>query len=126
MGGNARPVLVRWDDGLDEVQIQCGDCARAGRKSYWPGTREFWVPRLGFQRCRACHNTRRRLARRAAMDANAKQRAYYREHREHRLDWVRQYREANRERINALRRARYAARKSEAAAQAPGQEGMFE
>jgi hypothetical protein len=46
------------------------------------------------------------------MDAAAKQRDYYKRNRVHRLAWVHAYRAANRERINALRRAAYARRKA--------------
>ncbi len=40
---------------------KCNDCA-----TYWPLTHEFWYPRQGTARCRACVNERqRRGARRA-------------------------------------------------------------
>lgn len=110
----SRPRLirsnVRWEREMDEPQLRCESCATKGGPYWWPLTKEFWDPRLGFARCRACHNAARRKARRAAMDPNAKQRQYYREHREHRLAWVHDYRARNRERINELRRAAYARR----------------
>jgi hypothetical protein len=112
MSGNARPVLVRFDRDLGEFQAQCRDCAKAERQSYFPLTLDFWLPSQGVQRCKACINTKRRIARRAAMDAKEKQRRYYAAHREHRLEWVRAYRERRRDEINALRRAAYARRKA--------------
>ena len=108
MSGNAKPILVMFDKDMGEWLAQCKDCAKDGRRSYWPLNVTFFEPRLGAQRCRACHNTRRRLARRAAMDAKQKQRDYYRRNHAHRLDWVHQYRDAHRDEINAKRRAAYA------------------
>lgn len=110
MSGNAKPVLVMFDVDMQEWLAQCKQCAKDGRKSYWPLTVEFFNPRLGVQRCRACHNTKRRLARRAAMDAKAKQRDYYRRTREERLRVKRAWRERNRDAYNATRRAAYARR----------------
>jgi hypothetical protein len=121
MSGRARPVFVRWDPEMGEFEAQCGDCAAAARRSYWPLTRDFWDPRLGVQRCRACQNTRRRLARRAKIDVRAKARAYYHGHREHRLAWRKAWHAANRERVNAERRAAYAAKRAAARA-----EGLFD
>jgi hypothetical protein len=111
MSGNARPVLVMFDKDMGEWLAQCKTCAATGRKSYWPLSTTFFDPRLGAQSCRACHNTKRRLARRAAMDAKAKQRDYYRRNHEHRLAWVHDYRAKHRNEINAKRRAAYARKK---------------
>lgn len=93
--------------------MRCDPCASSGQtRAYWPITREFWDPRSGLQKCRACHNLARRLARRQTPDERrAKQRAYYREHRDHRLAWRKAYHAAHRDEINARRRAKYAARK---------------
>ncbi len=126
MSGNARPVLVRFDPDLREFQAQCKQCAKEGRRSYWPLVEEMWVPRLGLQKCRACHNTARRLARRAKMDAKAKQRDYYKRNRAHRLEWVHSYRDKNRERINAVRRAAYARRVAAQRAAVGEQLGAFD
>ena len=112
MSGNARPVLVMFDRDLGEWLAQCKDCLARGAPSYHPLTLDFWLPSQGVQRCKACINTKRRIARRSAMDAKEKQRLYYREHREHRLEWVHAYRERRRDEINALRRAAYARRKA--------------
>ena len=124
MSGRARPVLVRFDRDMGEFQAQCGDCAKQGRQSYFPLTLDFWVPSQGVQRCKACVNTKRRLARRAAMDAKAKQRAYYAANKAHRLAWVRDYRAKNRERINEVRRAAYARKVAAAKAASPQMEAF--
>jgi hypothetical protein len=92
----------------------------AGHTSgYWPltvdgrGRPEHWVPYNGLRKCRACVNQERRMARRQTPEERrAKQRAYYRLRHDERLRWVHAYRAANRERINALRRAAYARRKA--------------
>jgi hypothetical protein len=98
--------------------MRCESCARNERGPiYWPLVKAFWDPKLGLSACRACHNTKRRLARRAAMDPAAKQRAYYAAHRSHRLAWVKEWRDKNRAAYNEKRRAAYARRK---AAQADG------
>lgn len=124
MSGNAKPVLVMFDRDMGEWLAQCKTCAAAGRKSYWPLNPTFFDPRLGAQSCRACHNTKRRLARRAAIDAKAKQRAYYAKNKAHRLAWVKDYRAKNRERINALRRAAYARKVAAAKAESPQMEAF--
>ena len=110
MSGNARPILVMFDRDMGEWLAQCKDCAKDGRRSYWPLSTTFFEPRLGAQRCRACQNTKRRLARRAAMDAKEKQRAYYAVNRVHRLAWTTAWRNAHRDEYNAKRRAAYARR----------------
>jgi hypothetical protein len=110
MSGNATPVLVRYNRAEGYFEAQCADCAREDRQSYWELSTDFWVPSQGLQHCKAHLNTRRRLARRAAMDSKAKQRQYYREHRAHRLEWVKEWRNRDREGYNAKRRAAYARR----------------
>lgn len=49
---------VRWNEELECFEMKCESCfARRGRHpggSYWPLTLEFWDPREGLQRCRAC------------------------------------------------------------------------
>ena len=110
MSGNARPVLVRYNREEGYFEAQCGDCAREGRQSYWELSTDLWVPSQGVQRCKAHINTKRRLARRAAMDAAAKQRAYYAANRAHRLAWVAAYRNKDRAAYNAKRRAAYVRR----------------
>jgi len=47
---------VRYDHDLGEFQLRCGDCARRGMNAYWPLTLDFWAPKHGMNRCRACHN----------------------------------------------------------------------
>lgn len=117
MSGNARPVLVRYNPDTDEFEMQCGRCRDLGQKSYWPIDTDFWAPRSSLQKCRACHNTERRLARRKAQDANAKQRAYYRANAARILAKRKARHAKNREAINAKRRAAYAAKKAAASPQ---------
>lgn len=45
-------------------EFRCGSCARQGKQSYWPLTPEFWSPRLGMARCRACLAESRNVAER--------------------------------------------------------------
>lgn len=54
-------VGVRYVDG--EWELRCNDCAKKSVARYWPLTLEFWLPKLGMSRCRACW-----LERRAARD----------------------------------------------------------
>ena len=94
--------------------MRCESCASAGQTTcWWELTLELWEPRSGLSRCRACHNLAKRLARRkTAEEKRAAQRAYYWNHRDHRLAWRKEYHAKNNERINAARRARYAAKKA--------------
>lgn len=50
---------VRYDRDLEEFQMRCGDCSRRGLNAYWPMTLEFWEPKHGLTRCRACWKARR-------------------------------------------------------------------
>jgi hypothetical protein len=105
---------VRYDKAEGEFLLRCPSCAAAGQtRSYWPITREFWDPRSGLAKCRACHNTAKRLARRqTAEELRAKQKAYYWEHRDHRLKWRKAYHQLHKDEINRLRREKYAAAKA--------------
>ena len=104
---------VRYDKADGEFLLRCDSCVALKRNAYWPITLEFWEPRSGLQKCRACHNLAKRLARRkTAEEKRAAQRAYYYAHRDHRLAWRKAYHAKNNERINAARRARYAAKKA--------------
>ena len=58
--------------------------------------------------------------------AKAKQRDYYKRNRAHRLEWVHSYRDKNRERINAVRRAAYARRVAAQRAAVGEQLGAFD
>lgn len=111
-----RRVSVRYDKAEDEFTMRCDSCSAAGKqKAWWPISLEFWEPRSGLQKCRACHNLAKRLARRkTAAEKRAAQRAYYYAHRDHRLAWRKQYHAKNNERINAARRAKYAEKKAQA------------
>lgn len=53
------PEGVRWDADLEEFQKRCDSCASTGRGPiYWPLTLEFWEPKHGMTRCRACWRRR--------------------------------------------------------------------
>lgn len=110
-----RRVSVRYDRREDEWTMRCDSCASSGQtKAYWPLSLKFWNPKLGLQRCRACHNLRKRLSRRQTPDERrAKQRDYYWTHHDERIAWRRAYHAKHRDEINAKRRAQYAARKHE-------------
>lgn len=107
-------VSVRYDRKEGEFVMRCDSCAASGQtKAYWPLSLEFWNPTCGLQVCRACHNLRRRMARRQTPEERrAKQRAYYWSHRDHRLAWRHAYHAQHRDEINARRRARYAERRA--------------
>ena len=112
-----RRVSVRYDKAEDEFIMRCDACAAAGKqKAWWPISLEFWEPRSGLQKCRACLNLAKRLARRkTAEEKRAAQRAYYYAHRDHRLAWRKAYYAEHSERINEARRARYAEKKAQEA-----------
>lgn len=112
----ASPVAVRWREDTG-WEFRCEDCsARARAGSFWPLDFDFWDPRAGMQRCRACwaaHVRRRRLERDLAQPGYSQrwQRRYYRENRAQILRTKRAYYYAHRDAINAKRRARYQASK---------------
>lgn len=114
-----RRVSVRFNKhesavrGSEVWEMRCDSCASAGQtKAWWEIDSEFWDPRSGLQRCRACNATRKRMAHRQTVEERrAKQRAYYYENHATRLAWRKAYHAANHERINAERRAKYLARK---------------
>jgi hypothetical protein len=112
---SVRRVSVRYDRAEGEFTMQCETCASAGQtKSHWPLTLEFWNPTSGLQSCRACHNLARRKARRQTPEQRReKQRAYYWDHRDHRLAWRHAYHALHREEINRIRRLKYAAAKQQ-------------
>ena len=51
--GRYRGVRYRDDTGFE---LRCDDCAgrQDGNPIYWPVTLEFWNPKAGMGRCRAC------------------------------------------------------------------------
>ena len=108
-------MSVRYDRAEGEFTMQCPSCLSAGgTKAYWPLTLEFWNPASGLQSCRACHSLARRRARRQTPEQRrAAARTYYWNNRDHRLAWRHDYHAANKERINAARRAKYAAAKEQ-------------
>lgn len=89
---------VRYIDG--EFQLRCDHCAKSRQGAfYWPITLEYWDPKRGMGRCRACWVIRHR--------------ALQRERDRQNVERVRAknnaYRQANRETINRMRRERYVA-----------------
>lgn len=116
---------VRFNRDLGDFEMRCDSCAYKRGPRYWPLTLEFWNPSANMLRCRACIAEMKRLERKAysrpQLDRNRayywenrdllrlKQADYYRSHREQRLAAQAAYMAKNRDRINANRRAKYAA-----------------
>lgn len=125
---------VRWNKAEEWFELRCDSCSSSGQtEAYWPltlnakGKPEFWATSNGLQKCRACVNKERRLARRQTPDERrAAQRRYYRLNHERRISWVHEYRDKNRERINAVRRAAYARRVAAQRAAVGEQLGAFD
>lgn len=45
---------IRWRSDVG-FEMRCDECARRGQsRTYWPLDLEFWRPRAGLARCRAC------------------------------------------------------------------------
>jgi hypothetical protein len=117
-GPGIRRVNIRHDPTMGEsgtYLLRCDDCAVAGQSgAYWPLTDEFWAPNQGLQRCRACHNARKRKRHKQTdEERRARARQWYREDRERRLQYAADYLAANRERINTERRRRNAEHRDE-------------
>lgn len=76
---------VRFDRELGEFQLRCADCARRGGQAYWPLTLDFWSPKHGMSRCKACWDARRAARLREALrndpERRAAKNAANREHR---------------------------------------------
>lgn len=111
-----RRVNIRFEPLMGEAGeflLRCDDCVSSGQATaYFPLTLEFWAPMYGLQRCRACHNQKRRISDHRTIEfRRARDRRYYREHHAKRIAYANAYTEANREHINALRRERYARKK---------------
>ena len=114
-------VSVRYDKaesrvrGVDVWMMRCDSCMSSGRGSgWWELNTGNWNPASGLQSCRACHSLARRRARRQTPEQRReKARIYYWDNRPHRLAWRHDYHAANKERINAARRAKYAAAKEQ-------------
>lgn len=79
---------VRLREGTWE--LRCESCSHLREQSYWPLTTEFWNPRAGMTRCRACWTAKlrdwrrsgrggHRLSAEAQQAANLARRAYQRE-----------------------------------------------
>ncbi len=113
MTGNPgiRRVNIRHDPKMGEsgtYLLRCDECATRGESSaYWPLTDEFWAPSQGLQRCRACHNARKRHRHKQTVEERrARQRQWYLADQDRRLQYARDYLEEHREHINEQRRRR--------------------
>ena len=107
-----RRVSVRYDRREDVWMMRCDSCVSAGQtQGWWALSLDHWDPASGLQKCRACLNIAKRMRRRQTVEERrAKQRAYYWDHRAHRLAWRKAYFAANREEINRHRREIYTAK----------------
>lgn len=106
------PIRWRVETGFE---FRCESCVqRGGTTVFWPLTDEFWTPRHGMTKCRACQldywrKKQKRLRTKADYYAT-----YYRKHRAELLAKRRAYYLRNWEAIQARARARYAAKKAAA------------
>jgi hypothetical protein len=90
-------VRFRPDVGFE---LRCDECAdRGGGACFWPLDLEFWVPRRGMTRCRACHTRRDTINQRRLREESAA-------HRERDVKRMRAYR--RREKVRAFRAIREA------------------
>ena len=98
---------VKYKEG--EFYLRCGKCWEANLACYWPLTLEFWEPKLGLTRCRACWATYRRRQKRARhSDAR-----YYAEARDVILLKARERYQRRRDIYLSGRRDRYARQRAE-------------
>lgn len=80
--------------------MRCEDCAISGGKAYWPLTLEFWEPKHGLSRCKACHlHARAKRLRDALRNDPVARAAKYAANREQRRVMGRIWEQARRERI---------------------------
>jgi hypothetical protein len=124
------PLRWRPDTGFE---YRCEDCAQANdRIRFWPLDTEFWNPKRGFRRCRACWEAKDRAAARANWQANKARRmendrryyranrdwilpkraAHYQETKTERQAYNRAYYARNREKMILAERARKAAKRA--------------
>ena len=89
--------------------LRCNDCASAGQATaWWPIGSVHWIPTSGLQRCRACHQAKRRRADHASAEfVRARERRYYANHRERRLLYARNYYSLHADEINEVKRAKH-------------------
>lgn len=109
------PQPPRYRDG--EWELRCRTCG-----DWWPLTLDFYTPRHGTARCKACWREYQRLYQHGrrqdpsvVLGIRASQRAKYRATREQRLACTRRWKAANRERIAAYQREWRARQKGQAA-----------
>ena len=107
---------VRWSKADETFEMACDACL-----AWLPLTAEYWVPKHGYARCRACYrdwnNARQRAKNRARRadpayraSEQAAMRAVRRANRDAMLAARRAWYAANRERLCQARRAAYARR----------------
>lgn len=108
LGRHTQPV--RWSASEDEWQHRCGEC-----RQWWPLTFDFWYPRHGMARCKACwteyqrlHQARRRGDPEIVAGIRAAQRAKYHATRDIKNARTREWKARNRDRIREYQRAYYA------------------
>lgn len=112
---------VQWSKAEEAFEMQCDTCL-----GFLPVTTEFWVPKHGLTRCRACYresNNVRQARKNGARRADPGYRLIEAEalrikrgaNRDAWLEYRRAYYRANRDHLCAMRRARYAATKETAA-----------
>ncbi len=109
-------VAIRY---REEWEARCETC-----NSWWPLDGEFWQPKNGMVRCKACWREYFRLKERGrtsdeavAEQKRAANRLRYAEHRQERLARNRAWKAANPDKVLAYRRKTYAANRAKRAAE---------
>ncbi len=86
---------VRWNTALEEFELRCEQCAANRTPCYWPLTTEFWSPKQGMSRCRACwraFDTERHGRRRRERMATLEMLALAEARRAYNREWMRGHR----------------------------------
>ena len=101
---------VRWSATEEEWQHRCGEC-----RQWWPLTFDFWTPRHGMARCKACwaeyqrlYQAERRGDPEVVVGIRAAQRAKYAAIKDIKNARTREWKARNREHIRAYQREYYA------------------
>ena len=102
ISGRERDVRFR-----EEFELRCTMC-----QDWWPITTEFWQPKNGMQRCKACWREYHRIKQRVysaderhRLATHYRNRINYAEHREARRAANHAWKMANRERVAEYNRA---------------------